>query len=112
VPYLNIRTNTAVADAEKAMTEASRITSEQLGKPERYVMVSLEGDRELVFAGTSEPTAYMDLKSIGLPADRAAALSRALCSFAERVLGVSQGRVYINFENVEGSMWGWNGGTF
>jgi phenylpyruvate tautomerase PptA (4-oxalocrotonate tautomerase family) len=114
MPLLRIQTNLALDTA--ALRElpqlASRRVAELLGKPERYVMVSLEHNPAMLFAGTDAPLAYLELKSIGLPAARTGELSKALCELVGQQLGVAQDRIYIEFANAPGNLWGWDGGTF
>ncbi len=112
MPYLLIRTNAGVADTAALMQAASRLTAEALGKPERYVMVSVEASRPLLFAGSADPAVYMELKSIGLPAERTADLSAALTGLVHETLGVPPDRVYIEFADAARHLWGWNGSTF
>lgn len=114
MPYLKIQTNQALApDAAKALlTQASRTVAGQLGKPESYVMVALEPPLPMLFAGSDSPLAYLELKSIGLPEGKTGALSRALCDLMAQQAGIPQERVYIEFANAKGALWGWNGDTF
>lgn len=114
MPLLKIQTNAILdADAGKSLVaEASRAVAAMLGKPERYVMVSLEPAKTMAFGGDSSPLAYLEMKSIGLPQGRTAEFSKALCKLMNSALGVSADRVYIEFADAQGSMWGWNGGTF
>ena len=114
MPLLKIQTNTPI-DPERARTlaaDASARVAELLGKPERYVMVSLEHNPNMLFGGSDEPLAYLELKSIGLPGARTAELSRALAELLDTALGLPAGRVYIEFSDAPRNMWGWNGGTF
>lgn len=114
MPYLHIRTNASVAPESRdaLLAEASREVAEGLGKSERYVMVDLEDGRPMRFAGDAAPLAYLALKSIGLPQDATAELSRRLCTLVERRLGIPADRVYVEFVDAPRKMWGWNGGTF
>ncbi|MFX1316346.1 MAG: phenylpyruvate tautomerase MIF-related protein [Promethearchaeota archaeon] len=114
MPYLKIQTNQDVEDGKKQeiAEKASKLVATGLGKPESYVMVALEPSTKMVFAGRREPTIFMELKSIGLPESKTADLSKSLCDFAEKEFGVSKERIYIEFANANGSMWGWNGRTF
>lgn len=114
MPLLKIQTN-AVLDTDagkKLVAEASRAVVALLGKPERYVMVSLEPGAIMAFGGDASPLAYLELKSIGLPQGRTAALSKALCELMNSALGVPADRIYIEFADAQGALWGWNGGTF
>ena len=114
MPLLRIQTNQSIA-AERCQslaTRASALVSELLGKPERYVMVFVEPDCRMLFAGSDAPLANMELKSIGLPESETARFSDALCRLAGEELGVDAERVYIEFVDAPRKMWGWNGGTF
>ncbi|MBN2196033.1 MAG: hypothetical protein JW751_24670 [Polyangiaceae bacterium] len=116
MPLLAIKTSTPLpspAERDSVLLRLSREVSRSLGKPEGYVMVSLEGGIAMCFAGKTEPACYAELKSIG-GIDRATTpgLSRALCAVIEKELGVHQDRVYIEFTNVSGSLWGHGGQTF
>ena len=114
MPYLNIQTNQEIdAGAQQALLKkASTLVAEQLGKSENYVMVTMDPPRPMFFAGSDEPTAYLELKSIGLPASATTQLSNALCKMVSENLSVAQNRVYIEFADAERHMWGWNGATF
>jgi phenylpyruvate tautomerase len=114
VPYLTIQTNLPLNKrAERAvMKNASALIAEQLGKPESFVMVALEPDTPMMFAGSDDPVAFMELKSIGLPTRQTKELCQALCQLVEGHLGIPRDRVYVKFINVKGSMWGWKGDTF
>ncbi|MEM9398885.1 MAG: phenylpyruvate tautomerase MIF-related protein [Verrucomicrobiota bacterium] len=114
MPHLIIQTNLKVSadEQETLLTEASHLTSESLGKPESYVMVTLTDQKPMAFAGTTEPSAYLELKSIGLSGAQTKALSSKLCHFMETKLNVPAGRVYIEFADAARDMWGWNNQTF
>ena len=114
MPLLKIETNQAVdADARsRLIATASQQVAELLGKPERYVMVSLQENPAMLFGGSNDPLAYLELKSIGLPETRTAELSQALAQLMHEQLGLPADRVYIEFADAARNMWGWNGGTF
>ncbi len=114
MPYLKIQTNQPVDEDRRAslLAKASDAVAEALGKPERYVMVALEDSAPMLLAGSNAPLAYLELKSIGLPETRTAALSRVLCDLIQAEIGISQDRVYIEFADAPRKMWGWNGSTF
>ncbi len=114
MPLLRIETN-VTADEDQCqtlITEASQTVARELGKPEQYVMVALEPNARMLFAGGPAPLAYLELRSIGLAENQTAPLSAALCDLMERTLGIRKDRVFINFASVPPAMWGWNGGTF
>jgi phenylpyruvate tautomerase PptA (4-oxalocrotonate tautomerase family) len=114
MPLLKVLTNVEVPPdrREGLLAAASRAVAGMLGKPERYVMVTLETGVPMIFAGSHAPCAFLELKSIGLPEDRTAALSQALCDALGPLLQVAPERTYIEFTNAEPHLWGWNAETF
>ncbi len=114
MPYLMIQTSQSVDEKKRQaiLQKASQRVAEILGKPERYVMVALETDTPMIFDGSSDPTAYLEMKSIDLPEATTPELSTALCDFVEENLAVRRNRVYIEFTNAAGHLWGWDGRTF
>ena len=67
MPVLMISTNVTAGNSAVVLHRLSREVAEMLGKPESYVMVSINGNADLIFAATDEPCAYLGLKSLGLP---------------------------------------------
>ncbi len=112
MPYLHIRTNQHVDDAQALINKASALCASMLGKPESYVMVALEADCTMSFAGSSAPLAYLELKSLGLPTAQARHYSRQLCDFISEQLNVPASRIYIEFSAGDRALWGFNGSTF
>ena len=114
MPFLKIQTNQRLAEstAKLLASRASTRVAELLGKPEAYVMVSVEYNSAMQFSGTDEPLAYLELKSIGLPQSITSAASRALCTLVTEEAGVATNRIYIEFTDAPRHMWGWDGDTF
>ncbi|MHB8256464.1 MAG: phenylpyruvate tautomerase MIF-related protein [Acidiferrobacterales bacterium] len=114
MPYLRIQTNRPVDDAEKKNLAqlASALVARELGKPESYVMIAFAPQQPMLFGGNDAPCAYLELKSIGLPAARVQALSQALCQLLDDALKIPPARVYIEFSDAKASLWGWDGATF
>ena len=114
MPYLMIQTNLPLGrKAERSiLRNASTLVSELLEKPESFVMVALEKDTAMYFAGSDDPVAFLELKAVGLPARKTKDLCEALCQLIEGHLGIARDRVYVKFIDVKGAMWGWKGDTF
>ena len=114
MPLLTLMTNTARSPDERqqAIRRLSAVVAEALGKSERYVMVSLQYNPDMLFGGDDAPLACLRLNSIGLPQDRTADLSARLTATVTELLGVDGDRVYIEFCDAERHLWGWNGATF
>ena len=112
MPYLTITSNVSAQSPDAFIQQASKLIATALGKPEQYVMVEYRHNAQMVFAGSHDPLAYLELKSIGLPEQSTTTLSDTLCNLIETSLGIPISRIYIEFTNAERHMWGWNGKTF
>ena len=96
------------------LARLSRLCAQELDKPEGYVMVVLRAGEAISFGADADtPALYAELKNVGtLPPERIAALSDVFCRELEAALGVSAARIYLEFTNADGALWGWNGETF
>ncbi len=115
MPLLCIQTNQRIGTTEETsnlLRAASTSLAKALGKPEQACMVVLETAHTMLFAGSDEPCAFLELRSLGLPRDRTPELSAQLCGFIETHLRVDPARVYIHFQDVERPFWGNNRTTF
>lgn len=112
MPFIKVQTNQKVKKEEELLKKLSAEMAEQLGKPESYIMTALEAELKMTFGGSKEKTAFIEVKSIGLKQSMTEELSQFICEFIEQELEIEQDRIYIEFANVPGAMWGWDGGTF
>ncbi len=112
MPYIEVQTSETVDNEEEFLKKLSAGISEKLGKPESYIMTALQADIQMTFAGSVEKAAFIELKSIGLTEAVTDELSGYICNFLEEELGIKKDRVYIDFADSSGDMWGWDGGTF
>ena len=112
MPLLTIKTNIKL-DNKNALAEAASLTvANILSKPESYVMVLIEDEQCLMFAGEHQPCALLELKSLGLAENLTADFSTRLCDFIQIQTGIKTARMYIEFSNPERHMWGWDKRTF
>jgi phenylpyruvate tautomerase PptA (4-oxalocrotonate tautomerase family) len=114
MPYLKLTTNKPINDeqAPELMSRLSKLVANETGKPERYVMIELEGEKAMLFAGTPDPLAFLECKSIGLSGRQAKSLASSLSRTLETSLSIPSDRIYIEFSNCPADFWGWNGSTF
>ncbi len=114
MPYLKLTTNIGISKEQspKLLSQFSQLLAKETGKPERYVMVELTADRDMLFAGSSDPLAFVECKSIGLSAQQAKSLSASISQLLANELQILAERVYIEFSACPGNFWGWNGSTF
>src|SRR5262245_3273921 len=98
LPLLKITSSAPVGETARAplLAELSKLVAGRLGKPEAYVMTAFEPVATMTFAGTAEPAAYVELKSIGrFTPELTAALSAEICERLSKALGVPKARIYI-----------------
>jgi len=114
MPFLKLITNTELEPNQKTtlLAEISKLMATHTGKPERYVMVQFLDKQTMLFAGTAEPLAYLECKSIGLHDAQVNTLAKALNTHISSVLTIAGERIYIEFSNCPAEMWAWNGATF
>lgn len=114
MPTLLIRTNQNIDQAPQMalLGRCSQRIATALGKPEAYVMVSIEPGLAMLFAGSDAPCAYLELKSLNLPEETTPALSQTLCDLVGTALTIPGERIYIEFASPQPHMWGWDSTTF
>ena len=114
MPYFSIETNQPIDQEsnQQLLKKTSAFIADLLGKPEAYVMISIQPETPLILGGSDAPAAFVRLKSIGLPQDRCPELSEKICRLIEQEFGVPQDRVFVDFKDLAGNMFGWNGKTF
>ncbi|RUT06989.1 phenylpyruvate tautomerase [Dulcicalothrix desertica PCC 7102] len=113
-----IKIQTSIPAPEKSEVEImlkglSAKLAKHTGKPESYVMTAFESDVPMTFAGNTEPACYIEVKSVGaMKSEQTQAMSQDFCQEINQALGVPKNRIYIEFADAKGYMWGWNGSTF
>lgn len=116
MPLIKVQTSIATPDSAKVKNLLSSLSSKlakHLGKPESYVMTAFESDITMSFGGTFEPVCYVEIKSVGtMNPNQTKAMSQDFCTEISDNLGIAKNRIYIEFADAKGSMWGWNSSTF
>lgn len=114
MPLLALQTSARLTTQQRysLLAPLSQIVAECIGKPERYVMVTVS-EAAMLMAGAEGPAAYADLRSIGgLSGAVNRQLSERICALLKEQLGIPPDRVYLGFTSVSAENWGWNSGTF
>ena len=109
MPYINISTSAKVDDKKKLLEEISILISSLTNKSKRFVMAKLEDNCEMYF-NDDAPSCFLEIKSIGSlnPSE----MARPISNFVFEKIGIPIDKIYISFENVQASLWAWNGRTF
>jgi phenylpyruvate tautomerase len=115
MPLVQVFTSAAApADgAKELLADLSRLAAASFGKPERWVMTCLVPGLPMTFGGDHAPAAFVAVKNVGkMSGDITEKLSHEICGRVSRALDVPFDRIYIDFGDAVGAMWGWNGETF
>jgi phenylpyruvate tautomerase PptA (4-oxalocrotonate tautomerase family) len=114
MPYLSIQTNVGLEEEaqKRLLTEASKIVATTLNKPEKYVMVAWTPAPKMTFDSDPNGTAFLELRSIGIPEASRQKLPGALAKCMSDNLGIDADRVYLVMMDVPGKYWAEGEQTF
>lgn len=116
MPLIKVQTSvntTEKSEVELLLKSLSAKLAKHTGKPESYVMTAFEPGVSMTFAGTIDPVCYIEIKSVGtMKPEQTEAMSKDFCQQINQTLGIAKNRIYIEFADAKGAMWGWNGTTF
>ncbi len=111
MPFIQINTSSkTVLDNNLLQKEISKKIAELTGKPENYVMTMIQNDSQMTFAGSDEPCCFINIKSIG--SLNPSSMSKSLCELIATKTNIKTNRIYIEFNDVKASNWGFNSSTF
>jgi phenylpyruvate tautomerase PptA (4-oxalocrotonate tautomerase family) len=103
-----------LSDFDKVSKSISGILSSVLNKSEDYIMCVYPKSHYQSFANNSlDPSIYVEIKNVGvLSPEVTSELTEKLTSILIENTEAPASRIYIEFQNSERHMWGWNGKTF
>jgi phenylpyruvate tautomerase len=115
MPLIQVFTSAipAPATSDKLLRDLSGALAAQFEKPEQWVMTCLVPGLAMTFGGTPAPTCFAAIKNIGKIAPaKSAKISADLTSRLSAALEVPSNRIYLEFNEATGHLWGYDGGTF
>lgn len=114
MPLVTITVSQAVDNetADMLMARTTERLSAVTDKDQDYFMV-LVGRAHGSMGGVRKSVAFVEVRGIGGLHDAVnERISAAMCALLQETLGIPPDCVYLNFVNVRGYNWGWNGRTF
>ena len=117
MPLIIIKTNVSevLPETREAIHEQGQTAlSSILQKSRDFVMSILELGQDMSFAGNSSAScAYVEIKNVGtMNPEISLELSKEITRNLNEHLGVDPKRIYIEFQQSERHLWGWNSKTF
>lgn len=111
MPFIEVKTNQNISDKEALKTALGEAITAIPGKSESWLMVELEDNNAMYFQGSNEPCAMFEIAIFGKASEAAYDdLTKRICSISEKCLGVSPGRTYVKYSEIE--HWGYNNFNF
>lgn len=114
MPTISMQTSISCSEEQKKalVKQLSAICAKEIGKPEAYVLASIQDGVTMLFGGQPS-SAMVEIKSIGgLDPMVNKKLSKEVCDLITGSIGVESNHIYISFTEFIGQNWGWNGTTF
>ena len=101
-------------ELESSMHDKIRmLVASTTGKSDDFVLTIFKAGTAMRFGQTDEPCAYCEIKSVGaLSPENTHKLSSLLCAQISKDLKINPTKIYLEFQESAGHMWGWNGRTF
>jgi phenylpyruvate tautomerase len=116
MPLVNVFCSATAPDTtakKQFLVSLSSLIAREVGKPESYVMTNLVPQCDMTFAGTFEPACYVEVKNIGkFKPEQTQRMSAKVSELIGQSLGISKSRIYIEFSDATGYLWGYDGSTF
>ena len=113
MPFISMKTNASVpaktgTSIRSGLGEAIRLLP---GKTESWLMLSLEDQLPMAFAGTEDPCAMVQVQVYGHQEPSSYnRLTEAVTALLSKELGIDPSRIYVAYQ--ETMNWGWNGSNF
>ena len=113
MPFIRTTTNVSVSDsaAEKIRQQLGQAIRLIPGKSEQWLMLAMEGDKKMYFAGSDEPLAMAEVSLYGSASgDCYNKLTGKITEILSDVLSIPANRIYVRYAETDD--WGWNGENF
>lgn len=111
MPFIEVKTNQNIASPQELKAELGSAITAIPGKSEAWLMVELEGNKDMYFKGSDEPCAMFEVAIFGSAPDSAYDdLTKRICAISQKQLGVSPDRTYVKYS--EKDCWGYNNFNF
>lgn len=116
MPTFILKTNISSIDSHLELeihNQIRSIISDSIGKSKEFVLTIVHQGVSMQFGETNNPCAYCELKNVGLLQPKITSqLSGLICSMIMEKINIASQQIYIEFQESERHLWGWNGKTF
>jgi phenylpyruvate tautomerase PptA (4-oxalocrotonate tautomerase family) len=111
MPVMRIETNQSLS--QEATTDLMKAATDMLcrvlEKPKTFMMVSVDSGCRMMFDGSTDPCAFVQLRLFAVSDDDAPGIIHQISDFISEALDVKADRQYIQLMEMKPSHFGWNG---
>ncbi|MGM0508023.1 MAG: phenylpyruvate tautomerase MIF-related protein [Fusobacteriota bacterium] len=115
MPFIETKIGKAVTKTEEIDLKHgfAKIMEEEIGKPERALMINIEDEKRIYLGGKLDTVSYVEIKLLGkLNIEQKDILTNRIGKLYNEILNVDSNKIYITFFEMERQDWGFNGKTF
>ena len=109
MPYINVSTSVKVNEKGKLLEEISSLIASLTNKSRSFGMAKIDDNCQMYFDDEA-PSCFLEIKSKG--SLNSSEMAKPISDFVYEKMGIPIDRIYISFEDVQASLWAWNGRTF
>lgn len=110
MPFIKTSTNISIDKNKKeVLKEKFGRAIGIIGKPESYLMLEFEDNKDMYFSGNNSPLAFIDVKILG-SLNNTNEMTKELTNIISNELNIPPNRIYIAYKDY--SNWGFNGNNF
>jgi phenylpyruvate tautomerase PptA (4-oxalocrotonate tautomerase family) len=111
MPILKIETNQTLSkeDTSDLMQKSTDMLCRVLDKPKTFMMVYIDSGCSIMFNGTNEPFALVQLRLFAVPDDAAPGIIKEITEFTQKELDIKPDRMYIQLSEMKPEHFGWDG---
>lgn len=113
MPFINVKTNVEVKKEKEEVIKSSlgNLISILPGKSQSWLMVSIEGNKNMYFKGDNLPCAMVEIDLYGKSSkDNYNRLTNEITKLLNKELQIDNNRIYVRFSEIEN--WGYSGNLF
>jgi phenylpyruvate tautomerase PptA (4-oxalocrotonate tautomerase family) len=116
VPTFILHTNLtskSFVNEENLHSKIRQVIASNIGKSEDFVLTIFNPNTSMQFGEKAGNSAYCEIKNVGtLSPEITNLITNSVTEILSQKLKISSDQLYIEFQESERHLWGWNGKTF
>jgi len=106
-------TSKSFVNEENLHLEIRQVIASNIGKSEDFVLTIFNPNTSMQFGEKAGNSAYCEIKNVGtLSPEITNLITNSVTEILSQKLKISSDQLYIEFQESERHLWGWNGKTF